>query len=98
MVENNPIKTEPLLSVAYVEPSKMQYQRDEDENHKSYLNDRTKYFYSIEPDDDNLILSLDGIYKQIYVGFDIPLDGNIPSVLSSVQPVINDIISYLDDT
>ena len=88
----------PFLSIGYVEPSKMQYQRDEDENHKSYLNDRKKYFYSIEPDDDNLILSLDGIYKQIYVGFDIPLDGNIPSVLSSVQPVITDIISYLDDT
>ena len=65
------------------------------ENHKSYLNDRTKYFYSIEPDDDNLILSLDGIYKQIYVGFDIPKD---PSMLLSMQPVINDIISYLDDT
>ena len=69
--------------------------RPGNENHKSYLNDKTKYFYSIDPDDDNLILSLDGIYKQIYVGFDIPLDGNI---LSSMQPVINDIISYLDDT
>lgn len=76
-------------------PVKSEFRFKWSENHKSYLNDRAKYFYSIDPDDDNLILSLDGIYKQIYVGFDIPLDGNI---LMSMQPVINDIISYLDDT
>ena len=60
------------------------------------MDGRTKYFYSIDADDDSLILGLDGIYKQIYVGLDIPLlDGNI---LLSKQPVINDIISYVTDT
>ena len=39
---------------------------------------------------------IDGIYKQIYVGFDIPVPDK--NQFSSIQPIINDILSYLDDS
>ena len=49
-----------------------------------------KYDYSFDDDDDDFVLiSLDGIYKQIYIGRDIPV--NFEKFSLSTQPLLAEI-------
>ena len=50
-----------------------------------------KYEYDWNDDDDDFILiSLDGIYKQIYIGRDMPIEYGKSRL--SVQPIISEIV------
>ena len=50
----------------------------------------SKYEFDFDDEDDDfLLITIDGIYKQIYIGRDIPINYNNCSL--SVQPLIEEI-------
>merc|ERR1711990_412049 len=63
-----------------------------DKTYYIHMNEKlaSKYDYSFDDDDDDFVLiSLDGIYKQIYIGRDIPV--NFEKFSLSTQPLIEEI-------
>ena len=51
------------------------------------------YHYVIEEEDDFILLAIDGLDKQIYIGHDIPISyGNLSFTM---QPMIHDIVDDL---